>query len=61
MYNISMVFLRSSTAGQCSSFQYECDNGQCIVDDYQCDGDEDCSDGSDEEGCGKRTVRYHDI
>ena len=38
----------------CEFFQYQCDNGQCISSSFAtCDGTQDCSDGSDEEGCGK--------
>ena len=36
----------------CYSDQWECDSGQCINEDYRCDGDDDCYDGSDEDGCG---------
>ena len=42
-------------ARNCYSGEWECDSGQCIDEDYRCDGDDDCYDGSDEEGCGKRS------
>ena len=44
--------------GRCDFDEFECDSGQCVDEDYQCDGEDDCFDGSDEDTCGKRTVRY---
>ena len=38
--------------GKCNQNEFECDNGGCINKDYRCDGDNDCSDRSDERGCG---------
>ena len=37
----------------CYKGEFQCGNGNCINADYQCDGDADCSDGTDEQGCGK--------
>jgi len=34
---------------------YECDDGECIM-AWPCDGTNDCTDGSDENGCG--TLSY---
>lgn len=31
---------------------FKCDNGNCIPKSYKCDGDNDCTDGSDENNCG---------
>ena len=45
----SLAFLTTA----CKSYEFTCDNGDCIYDSDACDGKEDCSDGSDEQGCGE--------
>lgn len=37
----------------CAVYEYQCLSGVCIPRTYVCDGSSDCSDGSDESGCGK--------
>ncbi|KAJ7384232.1 hypothetical protein OS493_022862 [Desmophyllum pertusum] len=39
----------------CSSSNYQCTDGTCVPLRYQCDGVRQCSDGSDEVGCGGGT------
>ena len=36
----------------CDSDEFTCDNGECVPLNYRCDYIDDCSDNSDEQGCG---------
>lgn len=41
------------TKAECVANQFQCGNGRCIPSVWQCDSDKDCTDGSDENSCGK--------
>ncbi|XP_048384041.1 very low-density lipoprotein receptor isoform X2 [Stegostoma tigrinum] len=45
----------------CEASQFQCRNGRCIPAVWKCDGDEDCSDGSDEAACAKKTCGASDF
>ncbi len=51
---LSVYSLPLLAAGICNEFSYKCKNKQCVNKvNAECDRDVDCSDGSDEQECGK--------
>ena len=46
-----VVLVEGTTVEPCPDGLFTCANGECALQAWTCDGDNDCSDGSDEEGC----------
>lgn len=43
----------------CGSDEFTCNNGECVEESDHCDGFDDCTDDSDEDGCGMHSLtRY---
>uniref|UniRef100_A0A3P8ZIL2 EGF-like domain-containing protein n=1 Tax=Esox lucius TaxID=8010 RepID=A0A3P8ZIL2_ESOLU len=47
--------ITGTEAVECEDGQFQCNNKRCIPTIWRCDEDDDCSDNSDEENCGKKT------
>jgi hypothetical protein len=46
-----------SPGGMCKPFEFMCKNrNQCIYKSFLCDNERDCTDGSDETGCGNTNI-----
>ena len=52
-YNSSVDSLFHIDPVYCSSENFTCNNGNCIFPWHRCDNEDDCEDGSDEDGCDK--------
>lgn len=48
----------SSAASPCSLSEFQCNSGECTPRGWRCDQEEDCTDGSDELGCGGPCMLY---
>uniref|UniRef100_A0A3P8XJT4 EGF-like domain-containing protein n=1 Tax=Esox lucius TaxID=8010 RepID=A0A3P8XJT4_ESOLU len=58
LFHLLVLKLHSSKgteAVECEDGQFQCNNKRCIPTIWRCDEDDDCSDNSDEENCGKKT------
>ena len=55
MRNVKIQYHNIFLEEHCEENQFRCGNGNCIPIEYRCDrfSNVDCSDGSDEDNCGK--------
>ena len=52
----ALAQIYSRSGNRCRSYEFECDDGYCVDNDYRCNGEDDCYDGSDEDGCSGKLV-----
>ncbi|XP_015519041.1 uncharacterized protein LOC107223760 isoform X6 [Neodiprion lecontei] len=53
--------IRTVTAGRCNPKHFECTPGECIPSPWICDGQEDCTNGVDEQDCSQHLEFYTKI
>ncbi|XP_069932953.1 SCO-spondin [Oryctolagus cuniculus] len=49
----------SGAAPPCGPWEFLCGSGECTPRGWRCDAEEDCTDGSDERGCGRPCEPHH--
>ena len=56
------IYIALSVSGcESSALNFTCANGQCVSQNDVCDQFNDCSDGSDEAGCGKCVIGCYKV
>ena len=57
--DIAMLHCHDTAPAACSDFEFKCSTStMCIPGEKKCNGIQDCSDGSDEQGCRKYLLTY---